>query len=65
MTEDKLIVMFGVVLILIKISLFCFAIWQLIHYSWLDAIALVLIGEFLGWIAQYVLREWEKISKTS
>jgi hypothetical protein len=38
MTEDKLIVMFGVVVILIKISLFCFAIWKLIHYQWLDAI---------------------------
>ncbi|MFB2768577.1 hypothetical protein ACE1AT_04700 [Pelatocladus sp. BLCC-F211] len=63
MTEDTLIVGFGVVVILIKIALFCFAIWRLIHWQWLDAITLVLIGEFLGWLSQYVLSEWEKISK--
>lgn len=64
MTEDKFIVGLGIFVILIKAILFCFAIWKLIHYSWLDAIALILIAEFLSWIAQYLVEEWEKISKS-
>jgi hypothetical protein len=64
MTEDTLISVFGVVLILIKIALFCLAIWRLIHWQWLDAIAFVLIGEFLGWIAKHGLEEWEKTQKS-
>jgi hypothetical protein len=44
----------SVILVAIKIILYCFAIWGLVHYQWLDAIAFLLIGELLGWVGKVI-----------
>ncbi|MBD2489025.1 hypothetical protein [Aulosira sp. FACHB-615] len=60
---DNLIPVFGVALIVTKIILFAFAIWRFFHVQLLDAIALVSVGEFLGWVGSNALKEWGKFLK--
>ncbi|MHC5779683.1 MAG: hypothetical protein ACYTXP_38815 [Nostoc sp.] len=47
------------IVLIIKITFYCFAIWGLLHYHWLDAIALVLIGEFLGYTGKVTIALFE------
>lgn len=48
----KAIALTAVVLVSIKIVFFCWAIWELIHLHWANGIALVFIGEFIGWVGK-------------
>ncbi|MBW4677662.1 MAG: hypothetical protein KME52_27785 [Desmonostoc geniculatum HA4340-LM1] len=54
MVDDEfliLVVIVTAISLVIKIALYCFAIWELAHFSWMNAIASVLIAEFLWLVA--------------